>query len=238
MATVIVARTIGGATETAAQLNNSCFARQVALPASWAHIRVGIRYHFGAVPSLNLYGGIFALGFCSGTTNLYGDASTTHFAGMQIGGSAALWTFYNVSPPYQYQTASANNVFVVKVATVVTASTTFLSAASNYVAAGAQQASADRCMLFLDLVKGSPNYTFTVPFYLGTGVPQDATSDQFLGYMQQLTPAPTGYTTSTNALPMAVSEATNGYFNAASVYWNQTGNWVLEVCDFAVAVLA
>src|SRR5512138_1392309 len=69
------------------ELANSLIARQVTFPPGWTRARVGIRAAFSGASHITP---TFALGLCSGTSNVAGDASTTHFIGLY---STCLWTY-------------------------------------------------------------------------------------------------------------------------------------------------
>lgn len=65
------------------QVANGCFARSVSLPAVWTTVRLGMlhKVQYGGTS----IGGtpLFTMGLCAGTSNIYGDGTTTLFIGAQ-----------------------------------------------------------------------------------------------------------------------------------------------------------
>lgn len=243
---VIISRTISAANQNAAQMSNSTFARPVTIPASWSKIRVGARLHMTNTGA-NLTGGpIFSMGFNSGTAAQYGDATCQNFVGLTIlGSSTGVYTWVN-SGTTQYEMLSPGNgggqFAQTRVGTTNTNSTLYADGANCLVNSGAGTNSADRQIMFLDITKGSPNYTFHLPFrcVTGPGAGADVTAANFLMYMGQSAPTPveSGYDRTNLASPtLAVNEGTNGTLNAVNFYWNRV-DAVMELTDIAVAVLA
>ena len=98
-------------------------------------------------------------------------------------------------------------------------------------------------MVFIDITKGSPNYTFHLPFCSTTccSVPplNDLTSAKFLLYAGQTNPVPTEQSYQSTAVDrtIAVNEGSDGTLNAINVAWNRA-DAPMELTDIAVAVLA
>lgn len=239
----IVNRTIASASQNAIQMLNGTWARPLVLPATWSKIRFGCRLHWSNIAA-NLTGGaLFSQGFCSGTSNQYGDSSTLNWIG--VGHDAATWTYTANAGAPLYQ-LSSNPVARTRIGTTNTDAALTTSwneqLSCGVPATGGVTNLADRQMLFVDLFKGSPNYTVHLPFWTnsGGGVVSnfDMSSANFLVFMQQLSPSP-GSPYGANNLQdqaLAFSEATNP-LNAINIYWNRPDNYP-EICDVAVAVLA
>lgn len=237
-ASVIINRTIAAASQNAVSMANSTWARPVTMPAAWNHIRVGMRMHMTNTGITLVSNPIFAMGFCSGTTNQYGTPTTTHFIGAAFDRATYGWQ----TPAISY--ATPTGVARKRVGTTNTDSAGSLTSAANGVfMAGAATNTADRGIYFIDVLKGSPNYTFHYPFHTdnsSTNTCGDVSSINFLTYMGYLNPVPTepGYFTGgTTDQTVAVNEGVDGTLNAVNLYWNRA-DATCEVCDIAVAVLA
>jgi len=249
MASVIIQRTIGGVTETAAQMSNSTWARQVYLPAGWNKIRLGIRWHMTSSGADIVGGASFVMGFSSGPDYQYGDITTTHFCGIIFGDSSTAWTYGIGGSQYQPGAFYAGMPIyaIVKVGTSSTLSSAYQApGSSTFIQAGADANVADRDIFLLDVTKGSPNYTFTcwtrwnAPGY-GEA---DWSSASLLLLMTETTPAFVGMAQGPEAIyntaaskTLAIDEGTNGTLNAINLAWNHTDAMV-EICDVAVSVLS
>jgi hypothetical protein len=222
MASVIKTRTISLATETAIQLSNSQFARTLSIGSAWTTIRVGLRLHMDTTGG-NLPGvPILFFGLCSGTTDIFGDASVTHCVGAI---SDDTWL---VAGNVYY--ASSMLKPACKYGTTLTKGTSFgQSAIPSTITA------ASRVCWFVDITKGSPNFSLKV-FTQHTATIADISVATFLQQMEAATPALAQHQY-IGPQTVAVDEATYGYFDSVNVAWNQTTP-VVEICDLAVARLA
>lgn len=72
-------------------LNNGAFARAITIPAGWAKLRLGLLMRINPVGSLITLNATpsLSVGFCVGTSNIMGDATTTLFCGART--TAASW---------------------------------------------------------------------------------------------------------------------------------------------------
>jgi hypothetical protein len=240
----IINRTIAAAPQNAISMANATWARPVTIPATWNKIRIGCRMHMTSTGANLLSNPIFAMGFNSGTAEQYGDATCLNFLG--IAHDTATWSYVATGTSW-YTLLAASIVARKRIGTTNTDGALFADGALPALPGGAATNSADRFMLFLDITKGSPNYTMHMPFRWADqiqGQVADCSSAQFLFYMGQLTPDPTainGYQihdgTNWDASPtIAFSESINP-LNAINLYWNRA-DATLEICDIAVAVLA
>lgn len=202
------------------RMTNARFARQP-LPdifTGWSQLRVAL-YVSIADSGGNITGTIrFAFGLCAGSTNIPGDATCTHFAGGLL--ASTPWT-RGTAPVTHY----TSNSFPAKlVGTTLTAGTTtgvfFLPTTTPQ-------------MLFIDITKGSPNYSFR-PFF-----PINSSSPSYADFEAQSvagTPAFSGYTYAA-AQTVAVNEGTDGTFDHSCVWWNQT-NPTFDIAAWRVYRLA
>jgi hypothetical protein len=100
---------------------------------------------------------------------------------------------------------------------------------------GAAVPSADRGVFFVDVNKGSPNYTFDI-FKLSSGAALvDISRTTFLEQMEVAAPSITNYATGTTA-GLALDESA-GRFDHLILFWDRTTP-EFEICDIAVSRLA
>lgn len=225
MSSVIKERTISAATEKAIQSQNATFARLVSIGTSWTKVRVGMRLHMESTGANLVSTPRLAVGFCSGTANQFGDATTGHFVG--VVSNSATWSFQ--AGPYYNTLGLAPGK---RVGSTLTNSGGF---ASNFsINAGAAANTADRSLLFVDLTKGSPN--FTINCFCQNSPGQDVTVANFLAQMTLVTPAFAGHDYPAG-ITIAVDEGTDGTLDAINVAWDRSTPF-MEFCDIAVAILA
>ena len=138
------------------EMSNGRFARQpsasVFASGAWTKIRVALYMDLFQIGSDVGSTPVFQAGLCSGTTNIPGDATPTNAVGLNV--TAASWSWYNgggssyiynCGPCYPFKNVGG-------VLTNGTSSTPLLFATS----AEANGLSAE---LYVDITKGSPNYT-------------------------------------------------------------------------------
>lgn len=223
MAAIIKVRTISAATETAIQLPNGTFARPINIGTGWNTIRVGIRVHMDNTGAA-LGSGNFFIGLCSGNTNQFGDATTTHAVGCLTTSS------------FQFQTTFYNATGFAPAKRVGSTLTTGTVLAANAaIPCKAASNTADRAMISIDIIKGSPNYSFQL-FAPNNTVPADMSAASFLTLMEATTPASTSYVFS-SAQTLAVNQATDGTLDNINISWDHSSPWI-EICDIAVARIA
>lgn len=221
MASTIITRVISAANENVLNMSNSSWARPIALPSTWSKVRLGFRLHF--IPSAAVTSGTsFGLGLCSGTTALLGDLTTTNFVGLLCNAGVA---------PSGGQVTSTF-VPATKVGTALTVGAGVLACYWNVSTTGTDDTFE---MLFVDVTKGSPNYTLQCFGFSVNGGSTNVSQAQFLAQVVAATPAFTGHTY-TGGTTVAASEAA-GVFNAVTAWWSDT---VVkpEIADMAVVLLA
>ena len=168
MSSTIGQQTVLGLTETYISMSNSSWARNVLLPSSWNKIRIGIRGWWDDAGGSLSGEPRFALGLCSNTTNLVGDAITDYFVG--VVSNASSW---NYSPP-------AYSIYY-QIAVVPAYKTgSFLVSGSNITSDARVSTTGSKSSAFyVDITKGSPNYTFNIYNVIG-GIPANLAKNTFM----------------------------------------------------------
>lgn len=213
MATTIVQHTIGTTTNYASQ-SNSRFARPLPFSTTWTKLRIAVRWGLtDSGANLTSTPG-FAVGVCSGTSNIYGDATVTNFCGV-INNAA---TLTRATGPIRYTGLGLRPGK--KVNTTQTLGGTNVNASLyQFITIDASV----RTALFVDITKGSPNYTFDI-FYPTNSAVADISMANFLAQVELTTPALTNYTYSVTAgssQTLAVDESA-GTFDTLNFYWDRT----------------
>lgn len=220
MSSTIVTRVINAANDNVISMNNSSWARPISLPANWSKVRLGFRAHFG--PNVAITNQTWAMGLCSGTTALVGDYNTTNFVGV-------------IS--YQGMNNSGGQVrgackAATKVGTTLTLGTALLT--DMFGPAGAVTDN-NLEMFFVDITKGSPNYTVAQFGPNNNGGIAACTQAQYLTQVISAVPAFLDHGL-TGGVTIAASE-TPGAFNAICAWWDNP-NMLFEITDLAVVLLA
>ncbi len=226
MSNIIKLRTISSVDDKRARLANSNFARLWSsdLGTTWTKIRIGCRLSIedsGAAIS----GAKFAFGICSGTSNIFMDATTTHWLGV-IHGNYGATLNRGAGPPVQY-----NNYIELykKVATTLT----LIDFGNSNTVYMRDCTTANRAVMFLDITKGSP---FTLRLFCCTSASGDVSVTTYLDQLPVASPTITGHAFG-NAVTTTIDEATNGYFNAVNVAWDKSSP-AIEISDLAVVRLS
>lgn len=226
-----MATTIGNtSSDIYASMNNSAWARSISIPSNWTKIRLGCRYRvtdLGIGPTGTPRMG---MGLCSGTTNILGDATTTHFVGVLT--NSASWNYYGAAggavyysinlPPYKR--VGTTDTFGTN--TLTDGRFTIFTASTN-----------NRYVYFIEIVKGSPNYTINTFTVSGASPTYDSTQNEFLNNLQ--VPAGTlsiSSFTYGSAQTIAVNEAVDGTLNAINFYWDRAA-FNFEVHDVGIALI-
>lgn len=219
MSSTIITRVINAANDNVLSISNSSWARPISLPTNWSKVRLGFRAHFG--PANALTNPLFAMGFCSGTTALVGDYNTTNFVGLGANGGTVSGGI-QINTQYQAMT---------KVGTTTTLGTNLAHGFPPYGAVTANNLE----MMFVDIVKGTPNFTIFQFVNTSNGGLNSCTQAQFL--TQVVTPVPVFNTnTYTAGVTIPFSESA-GAINAVSAWWADS-SVLYEITDMAVVLLA
>jgi hypothetical protein len=207
MASTIQSQTIGSA-DLCIALAASQFGRAHGCGDNWNTLRVALNYNVETTGA-SLAGTVLRVGLCKGTANMPGDATTDNSYGIKF---QQAW-LYLAGPPVRYAQYTTGDPFAfTRVGTTETTSVTNVQPLISAV-------SSCRCSLFVDIIKGSPNYTFKMLFLSGTAV--DVTPAAFLGQISAVTPALTNHTySSPTGTSLAVNTGLNGVLDTVYVGWN------------------
>lgn len=216
-------------------MNNSRWARPIGF--SWSKIRIGVRWQVDG--STNITGTPrMVIGVCSGSSNIYGDATTTHFVGTRQ--NEPTWT---ITGGNRYLVNGNTWECLKRVGTTDTAGSGSLglNAVQWGIGPNAATPTANRSVFILDITKGSPNFTLQIMLGWnntdsGGAAPTDVSKENFLQNMMESTPVRAQHRAGT-ARTLAVDESTNGTLDHINMHWNQSGH-IMEICDWAIAKLA
>jgi len=201
-----------GFTDKGLALTNEEFVRTLYVGSTWTKIRLGI--HFSPrTQAVSMAGVQFILGLCSGKTNPYNAGSTTNFVGVTWAGFGAVSGNLNsyFGPPY-FVYSNGNSILK-----RVGSTTTMLGLNSSAIIYMCLTEANQRGMLFLDITKGSPNYTFST-FY--STFSAKSTSEFWAAFTTDSVPPP-GCSTGINAQSAAFDESA-GALDTFDLYWNQS----------------
>lgn len=251
MSQSIVSRTISSVVDKRLVLGNSQAARLFTITTAWTKIRIGIRVGLDAQGSTSNLTGTprFAFGLCHldataipssvAGSNLYADVSCDHFFGMRS--TQATWTYQaNAGDPYLGNMTGAVTRRLL---------TTDTDSATMFTSIGmTTEPDARRNAYFLDILKGSPNYTVWAGYPNNVSAHSaDVTEGMFLQMMEAaafstgsvLTAILSGMTNTTGAgTTLACDEGTVAReLNGIGVFWDRTSH-LLEISDVAMAVIA
>ena len=91
-------------------------------------------------------------------------------------------------------------------------------------------------MLFLDITKGSPNFTFTLFGQNDNLTIADVTVATYLAQLPLSSPSIPNHGMS-SGITQAIAEGTYGYFDAVNIGWDRTSP-AIELSDLAVVKFA
>ena len=193
---------------------------------SWTTLRVGCCAVIPAVTSL--LGKNLAFGICSGVTQPYGTETVANFIGAKFG-AGDTWAY-----------VSGELTSVDCYASVKQSGSGETLSASKIMNDGRFWTATNRSALFVQVTRGSPNYTVDVGMAHGVANGLDVTPEEFLTGMSvpfaNLSTWKSGYTSSTpQTVPVDVG--TYGQFNAVNWMWDDAGV-EFRNCTCAVARIA
>lgn len=231
MASVILQRVISGTSDNRIVLQNSNFARIHSLGTTWNSIRVGVRLIGNNLGSGLVSTPRLAIGLSAGTSNIFLDATTDHWVGMIT--NSATWSFTAASGGSMARFGNPQIWAAKKVGTTLT-----LSSNMSTSTIPADATTATRRMFFVDVTKGSPNYSIAsfYPDATASAASPDVTVDDFLNTVVLSSPAFTNHTTH-GPVNLAVDEGTDGALTAINIAWDRTLP-TFEICDVAVVRLS
>lgn len=205
-----------------AQFNNSIAARLETL-GTWNVLRLGLLCGIRQDAPVSAISPVFAFGFCAGTANVFGDASVTHFVGVQM--ETAAWSINGDYLDSDVNTPT-KKVGVTQTDGTSMSATVFIHARQDTVNV--------RSVLMLELTKGSPNYSFRIFRRSAAGI--DITPVVFRAAMEAASPTATSHSFQ-GPQTLAVDEGVDGTLNAVNVYWNLTTS-SLEVEEIMVVKMS
>ena len=213
--------------DKAVEMSNGRFARQpiAGLFSGWTTLRVALLVRMND-SGANITGTPrFMFGLCAGTSNIPGDATVTHACGCIT--NNATWTRTAGPPGYYSPLTIAPSTYInTTIATGTNLSTTSALGFSGTIV---------NAMVFIDITKGSPNYSLRLLSRTNTASGAPTQSD-FNAQSVATTPAFTGHTY-TAAQTIAVDEVANGTFDSAFVWWNQVTP-AINILSWRVVLLA
>jgi hypothetical protein len=207
MASTIQSQTIGSA-DLCIALAASQFGRAHGYGDNWNTLRVALLFAVEDTGA-NLTGSLLRVGLCKGTNNMPGDATTDNSYGIKY---QATWNRANGT---YYEMATSVPWAFSRVAAVETTS------ATNIATANICFVNHCRECLFLDIIKGSPNYTFKA--FVSTATTGDVTPAVFLAQAPSNPPAigiPAHTYLSPTGTALAIDTGTNGILDTVYVGWN------------------
>ena len=212
----VIHRTISSVSKSRCVLQNSQDARPLVYGGSWTSLRIGLLFHARNIGANIIGTPRFAFGVVSGTSQLFGDGTTSHFVGIRS--NAATWTLTGAN---RFLVPAGSLVGIKKVGTTVSSAASAFFLGSQWgVGALADSNGADRTALFVDITKGSPNYTIQIFGWNNTGTaPADVSGADFLIGMTG-TPAIPEHVLS-EAVTIAVDEV-DGVLNTVCWHWDRT----------------
>lgn len=197
--------------------------RELDIVGEWSRIRIGILVQLNGAATIP--GISFFLGLCSGINDGYGGiVHPVHAVGAAVGPTTGTtWTFSGITftglSLFAHTNVNGTRAFGgVNLAAPVIYDTTSLV----------------RSLMFLDITKGTPNYTFQMFSRTAAGV--DATETDFVTQMQAAVPAFAGHATAASQV-LAVNETTNGNLDCFNIQWGHSQS-PLEISALGVYVVA
>lgn len=228
MASTILLRTISSVADKRIVLQNSNFARPFTIPLGWTKLRFGVRLSMTDSGANVTSTPRLAIGLCSGNTNLFLDATTTHFLGFIW--NAATWT-RQVGPPVSYY-PGAGAVCLAK--RIGTTNTIVGTPGENPLIYDAT--TANRNAVYCDITKGSPNFTGKL-FIRTVAAASDVDLNTFLTQSELASPTITNHSVLTGVSTIAIDEAANGTLDHVCVAWDRSTPQI-EISDLVVVKLA
>ena len=230
-ASTIKQRTISSVVDNRVRLINSNFARlwSTDVGTSWTKIRIGCRISIEDSGANLASTPRFYFGVCSGTSNIVMDSTTTHWVGLRTIDPS--WVRV-AGPPayYRMDDATSAPTFSKRVSATFTDSTQQGNDVYVY-----DCTTSNRSVIFLDITKGSPNFTLLM-FNRQTTTASDVDSATYLAQLALSSPTII-YHAAGLARTIATDEGANGSFTAVNIGWDRTSP-AIELSDVAVVKLA
>lgn len=210
-------------------LANEEYVRTLAVGTNWTKLRLGMLIALTPDGTNNLGGTNLVFGLCAGKTNPYGAASTTNFLGMKFGSDpnppyTDLLTYVaNSGNPYLWSGRGALRKTGTAISITGGNAVEFHRIATN---TGTVQR---KSLHFVEITKGTPNFTVVFWSLSATGVAKDFSPAHLLQGLEQggsitVNGESLGVGTS---ISVAFSEAA-GALDSVDLYWNRA-SFPLEV---------
>lgn len=235
-----ITTTFAGGNDVALQMGNEEWVRTLAIGSTWNHIRIGILYQIVGTATISTGSG-FAVGMCSGHTNPFNNAATTNFVGIEC--ITSLGFQANSGNPY-YQFASTNIFACKKVVSTITTAATNLADSTDMGVPTAVGSTLRRGLLYVDITKGSPNYTIGIMAAQSMGSTSVGSHDFTVAeLLSGLTPTFGSMTIGGflfsvgNGAQALACDETAGGFDTVDVYSNEANN-AMNLYEVAVQKLA
>lgn len=237
---LITTGSMSGTTETSIELANGCFARRFSND-SWTHIRVAMRWrvkdddtYIYGIPKYTIAAEVpLFVGFSSGTSSIYGDASATHVWGVKptVGNTLVPVGTGYMGLTSSYYTAHGSSYRIINGVETLLAGAT--QGALWYFPASTSSCDA---MMF-DLKKTGSNLIVPIAFirFSTGGQGEYYPTSTFLSDIQTLAPTRTGYLQST-VTSHSFTE-TSGSINSVNISWARA-HPRLQIIDLYVVRLA
>jgi hypothetical protein len=231
-----ITTTFAGGNDIALQLGNEEWVRQLAIGSTWSYIRIGILFQLTG--TANTSSGGFSIGVCSGTSAPFGNTSCQNFVGIEI--IAGLnWT---ANAPFPYYSLTASNAFACK--KIGSSITTYGSNLADSVGMcfPTSSGTARRGLIYVDITKGSPNYTVGMMMTTNTYASHDYTVAELLSGMtppfsNTFSVGGTVLLYGNGAVTTVATDETLGGFDTVDIYSNELNN-PFNIFEVAVEKLA
>jgi len=241
MSAAIDTVTIGSIEDRRLVLGNAQAGRVLSIGSNWTMLRIGIRFAFDDA-GVNITGTPrFYFGLLASPSALMANGplggSTSHFLGYKV--STATWT-RGTGPVRYAHTHVTNQMYVKRVGSTETFGTSGVNSHNE----SATPASI-RSAVFLEITKGSPNFTLQVCINQASTGMVDVTKVMLSAAMEIGTLAGLdaymdtvagGSFSSLASATIAVDEATNGDLDSICVAWDRTT--LLRVSDIVFTKMA
>jgi hypothetical protein len=231
----VIERLYPDTNDTAVVLQGSGISRVMSIGSNWSRIRIGVRFTINLLGYTGRQGGIpiFGFGVCAnGGYETFGARNVSHFVGMTTNRANVLPT---VSGSGHHLNESGDFSVRRKVGTAITGT---VGASSSITSGIGAHPGVARCCLYLELLKGSPNYTNWTAYpasVASSGV--DTTLEEFYIGLETATlnlPTLAPFSTYQGRLNSALAvDESAGVLDSVWVDWNLTA-WAAEVSQVAV----
>lgn len=236
MSVSILSRTISAIVDQRLVLTNDQCGRPLSIGTTWNQIRIGMRCAInpqGSTASPPDPG--FFFGLCSGTTNMFGSATTTNALGVITGSTLN----YNAGPPPYYHITTSGLLRAKRVGSTLTSGSTMIAATRLPFTA---DPTTIRAAMVLEITRGSPNYTTQLIVSIGLGV--DLPLSIFLAALEAATMADvttvlntSGASYNTGSASTIAFDIVAGDLNTINVSWASAVR-TFEISDIAYALIA